>query len=556
VTTGRPLLRRSVRLLVATAVGLAACTSPAPPEPPPEPVPVEDPAEPRGDERAGGTLRIALVSDPFSIDPRFVSDAEGELVVGALFEPLVRLDDDLRVVPAAAESFEIDDEGREITFTLREATFHDGTPVTAADFARAFSRIADGTAEPLSFLAFLLEPVEGFDRAQVAGGGLAGVTAVDELTLTVRLVEPLPGFVATLANPSLVPLPAIADEDPTTFAAQPVGNGPFQLLEPYEPGEFLRLTAYPEHHRAPLVDEVLLSVYGDDPGRQRQWDDLVDGQLHVAQVAPERLDDAAERFGVAEDGYTGPGLLQGVTATVYLYGFDTTQEPFDDPRVRRAISLALDRDALADEVMQGTRLPADALVPPPIPGSQPGVCDHCRHAPDEARALLEEADVELEGLVLAHNRGATHAAIAERMAADIEAALDLEVELHADDLQGFVQGVRRGDTPVFRLGWEPTEPDPGAYLHPLFHSSQVGLENVTRYVNDDVDALLEEARAAEMVGTGLARYREAERLVLADAPVVPLLYYRHSIAIGPQVRDLRWPAMGRVDLTTAWLDGA
>jgi oligopeptide transport system substrate-binding protein len=593
--------RRASRHAIAVAVGLAlllgACTpSDAPEDEPAAPSPVVDEPEPdevdAGPQR-GGTLRVGLSADPVTIDPRFLVDEAGELVVDALFDPLVRIDEDLRVVPAAAASYEVGDDGRTLTFTLREATFHDGTPVTAADFKRSFDRIVDGTAEPRSFLAYLLEPVVGAVEAQEEGGGLDGVQAVDERTLRIELTEPRPGFLTTLADPSLVPVPESADDDLDAFAAQPVGNGPFAMAAPREVGQFLRLSRFAEHHEPALLDEVLLTVYLEDPGRERQWDDLEDGLLQVAEVAPERFDEAAASFGTSEDGYTGPGLLRGTTSTVYLYAFDVTRPPFDDVRVRRAISQAIDRDALADEVLQGAREPATAIVPTPIPGAQPGRCLACRYDPEGAAALLAEAsadpatsgddtaeeaeeageadddaaadedeaaeDVEagdpvLERVTLAYNRGPTHAAIAERMAADLERALDLEVDVSTQDLQAFVQAVRRGDHQLFRLGWETNEPDPGAYLFPLFHSSQVGLDNLSRYESTEVDELLEAARAAEDRDEALRSYRAAERLILEDLPVVPLLWYQHALVVTPSVRDLHVSPFGRMGLARAWLD--
>jgi oligopeptide transport system substrate-binding protein len=605
-------LRGCVAGLVSIALLVGACTVP-PPEPPPEPEPTPEPVdapEPDPvDERAGGTLRVGLSMDPLTLDPRFLAEEEGELVADALFDPLVRLDDAFEVVPAAAMRWTVSDDGRELTFRLREASFHDGTPVTAQDFVRSFNRIADGTADPPSFLAYLLAPVEGLDAAQSDGEELTGVEALDERTLRIRLSEPEPAFLTTLADPSLVPLPAVADEDPETFGEQPVGNGPFLMTEPREPDAFLRLRRNEEHHDPPLVDEVVLVIYPEDTTRDLQWDDLVQGQLQVAEVPPERREEAIERYGRSSDGYRGPGYVDGLTSTVYLYGFDTTLPPFDLPEVRRAISLAIDREALADDVLQGSRVAATAIVPPPIPGAQAGACVHCRHDPEAARAELdaarealsaaeapdpdagdgaaeegadagetvgqddgESADGEtadeddgdvgdeadappvLERLTLTHNRGRTHAAIAEAMAADIEAALGIEVELEAQDLQPFVQAVRRGEVASFRLGWDAGEPDPGAYLRPLFHSSQVGLDNLTRYADDEVDRLLDEARAAQEAPVAVAWYRQAERRILADAPVIPLLWYRHQRVIAPEVQDLTISPLGRMSLRQAWLD--
>jgi oligopeptide transport system substrate-binding protein len=535
---------------------MAGCT-PATPDPPvasPSPTETDVTATPTPDPTGGGTLRIGLGTDPASIDPRFVVDEEGELVVGALFDPLVAFDDRFQVVPAAADRWEVDEEGREFTFELREdATFHDGTPVTAADFVRTFQRIADGTAEPPSFLAYLLEPVEGSAAAAADGAELTGVEAVGDTTLVVRLSAPMPGFLRTLAHPSLVPLPPAADDDLEAFAATPIGNGAFAMAGAREPDAFIRLARFDDHPRPAELDEVVLQIYADDPARERQWEDLLDGQLQVADVAPERLDEARERYGSSSDGYRGPGVLDGVTSTVYLYGFDTTQPPFDDPRVRRAISLSIDREALADEVMQGTRVAATSLVPPSIPGAQADACDHCRHDPEAARAELEELEVELTDLRLTHNRGRTHTTIAEAMATDLEAALDVQVELQGRDLQPFVLGVRRGEYPLFRLGWESDDPDPSAYLTPLFHSDQIGRDNLTRYADEEVDALLDEARASADAASARAALAEAERRILEDAPVVPLLWYRHTKVVVPEVQGLRWTALGRVDLTRVTL---
>lgn len=547
--------RRRLAGVLVLGFLLASCTS-GPDEteessPTASPPPVADTPD-EDDDEIGGTLRIGLGVDPMSIDPRFVVDDEGELIVDALFDPLVRVDQRMRVVPAAAEGWEISDDGREFTFTLREATFHDGTPVTAEDFQRTFERLADATVEPASFLSHLLEPLEGFEQA-AEGEGFAGVEVVDDRTLRLHLRDPQPAFLTVLSDPSLVPLPPDADDDPEAFGDEPIGNGPFLMAEPRDPGAFLRLSAFEEHPEPPLLDEVLFQIYPEDSDRTQRWQDLVDGQLHLSQVPPEHADDAVELFGRSPDGYRGPGYLDGITTTVYLYGFDTSREPYDDPLVRRALSLAIDRDALAEDVMQGTRAAATSLVPPPMPGSA-ATCEHCRHDPTEAAALLAEAEIELESLTLTHNRGRTHAAIAERMAGDIEAALDVDVDLAARDLQPFIQAVRRGDVPVFRLGWSANEPDASALLYPLFHSSQVGLDNLTRYEDEQVDELLELARSSPDRSIALGANREAERAILEDAPALPLLWYRHTHAVAPAVQDLYYSPLGRLDLPRIWID--
>lgn len=540
-------MRRRGTLVLLALVGLiSACTgvgdpAPAPPAPPT--------ATPEDTPTGGGTLRIGLASDPRSMDPRFVADEEGELIVGALFEPLVRIDARGRAVPGAARAWQVSEDGTTITFTLREARFHDGSPVTAADVKRTFDRIADGTADPPSFLAYLLSPIVGAAEAAESGGGLEGVEVVDDRTVVIHLVEPQPRYLLTLADPSLVPTPEQADTDPEAFGEAPIGNGPFSLVGPHEPGGFVRLARVEGHHREPQLDEVVLQVYPDDPARDRQWADLTDGLLHVADVGPSHLDDAVAEYGRSPDGSSGPGLLDGPTGTVMMLAFDVTVPPFDQPVLRRALSQSIDRDALVDEVFGGTSRAADRLVPEGIPGSQDGACDHCRYDPEGAAALLAEAEIELpDELEFTFNRGVTNAAVAERVAADVSDALGVEVVLTQLDLSEYVPAVRRGEAPWFRLGWEANAPDAGAYLDPLFHSRNVGLDNLTRYADDETDELLDAGRRAASEPEAIEAFAAAERRILDAVAVAPLVVNELARVVTDDVEGLVWLPSGRVDL--------
>lgn len=526
--------------------------------------PLELPTAPQppsgGDpDDVGETLRIAISQDPASIDPRFVGDDEGEAIVDALFEPLIRTEYPSRLTPGAAERWTSSDAGATFTFHLRRARFHDGTRVTADDFARTFNRIADGTAEQPSYLDYLLSDVVGIEDSRANGTPLRGIEAIDDRTLRIRLERPQPGFLSTLSDPSLVPTPPQADSDPKAFAQRPIGNGPFAMAGPREPGSFIRLIRSDSYREPASLGEVLFTVYEDDASREAQWADLLAGQLHVAQVPVQRRADAVERFGTSRDGYTGPGLLDGLTSDVYLYGFDTTRPPYDDPRLRRAVSMAIDRQAIAEDVLQGTREAATALVPPSIPGAQPGVCEHCTHDPEAAVALMEEvvadhgADV-LDDLTVTHSRGAIHTAIAERIASDLGVVFDVEVDFRALDLERFFAVVGDGQAPLFRMGWNVTTPNAGEYLAPLFHSSRIGAENLTGFDDEDVDQSLMAAKYAAAPQARAALYRSAEREILAAAPVIPLLWYRHEYAIASDVDGLVVSPLGRFSLADVRID--
>lgn len=555
--------RRHVALIVACALAATGCSTDASPSSsataPTAPAGQRTSASPDPTvERAGGSLRFGLSGDPRTIDPRFVADDEGMVVVDALFDSLVALDVELGVVPAAASSWDVDDEGRRFTFTLREdATFHDGSPVTADDFVRTFNRIADGQARPASTLAYYLEPIEGFTESQATGAPLRGLRAPDPGTLEITLTEPFPEFLQVLARPELGPVPPVAEEAGDEFADLPIGNGPFAMAEAWQRNQFIRVQRFDGFTGdPPRLDEVVFRIYANDPAQEIQYAEFASGQLQFAEVPASKRDEAIEQFGLSTDGYTGPGVLDGLSTALYYYGFNLQQPPFDDPELRRAVSLSIDRQRIAREIARDTRVPAAAIVPPSVPGSQAAPCGHCRYAPEEARGIVDaarEAGLETESFTIVHDSGTTHAAIAERIAEDVRNATGLTVEVVARPLNQLVRELRAGEMEVFRLGWQAGYPSPGSYLLPLFSSGAP--DNLTGYAAPEVDELLETARRSADDVERDRLYREAETQILADVPIAPILFYRHDKVVAPGVRGLVYTPMGTVDLARVWLEG-
>ena len=553
MTTGR---RRGLAAALVVLLLGSACTDgtddPTAPSPQEDSPPIGQPSTDADDR---GTLRFALGSDPASIDPRFISDDEGALVVDALFDSLVALDDDLVAVPAAATSWTIDEARRLYTFELRDdATFHDGTPVTASDFVRSFQRIADGTAEPPSFLFYQLAAVVGFDEARTAGTPLAGVRATAEHTLEIELTEPFEDFLYVLADPSLAPVPPVADEDPARFRERPVGNGPFAMASDWQHNQFIRVVAYAEHTTPPRLNEVVFQIFADDAARDQQYDDFQRGLVDVAEIPASALATARQEHGRSDDGYSGPGVLDGVTGTVYYLGFNTQQPPLDDPAVRRALSMLIDRDGIVEDIMLDVRVVARGLVPPSVPGAAVDACSHCLYNPEAARAALTAEDGTILGglegpLRIFHNTGTTNRRIADRIARDVEAALGIEVEVTSADLEPFVEQVRAGDVDLFRIGWQAEYPSPGSVLLPLFRTAAIGQDNLTRYSDPEVDALLEQARTTVDRTERFDLYRQAEGRILEAAPVAPIFFYRHSRVVADTVAGFQLGPFGNVDLT-------
>jgi ABC-type oligopeptide transport system substrate-binding subunit len=523
--------------------------SPTVTTPTPEPSP---PAE--GSPRSGGSLKYQLVAEPEFIDPGSVLESEGRAVVDALFDSLLAVGDDLEIVPAAATDWTVNREGTRYRFVIRrDERFHDGSPVTAADFVRAWNRIVNGTPGELSPNAHLLRQIAGYEESRSTDVPLAGVRAIDRRTLEVELSAPNFSFLAVLTHPSLAPVPANVEDG--GFRESPIGNGPFQMAQAWQHGRFIRVVRYEDYAgRRPLLDEVVFQIYGDE-GDPNAYRDFEEGQLHYAVVPPDELVQARALHGRSADGYSSPGVIDGENLILYYLGFNVEAAPFDDPDVRRALSMAIDRSAIAEELLDGTRVPADRLVPAGIPGSTPETCPYCVHDPEAARALLEGR--ELEPIALAFNTHPAQEAIARAVRQDIEEHLGIKVNLSPREFDEYLPQVRSGEVGFFRLGWEAEYPSADNYLDPLFGSVNVGDTNVVRLADPPFDELIAQARGAADEQRRRELYLQAERHVLELAPLAPIMFYRHNRIVDDVVRDLRVRADGSVDLTRVWLaDGA
>jgi oligopeptide transport system substrate-binding protein len=517
-----------------------ASTAPDPPPPTPTPTPTAD---------HGGALHIGI-AEPQAIIPSEATEPDDLLVVDALFDSLTRYAHNFVPVPAAASAWSSNDDATEWTFALRtDATFHDGSPVTADDFAFSWNRaVRRGTA------GFHLRDVDGY-AALVRGDAatLRGVEAVDAHTLRVRLARPRGEFPAVVAHPALGPLPrARWEADPDGFRAEPVGNGPFAAAEAWVPGQYIRLRraqTWGQGSEAARLDEVLFQIM--DP--ETAFVAFQQGRLQISPLPEGAREPAVEQFGLSADGYEGPGVLHGATPAVYFLGFNVAEPPFDDPDVRRAISLAIDRERIVAAVEAGNVEPADALVGPTL-GGRAGSCEACRHDPQEAAALL--ADRGVDEVALWFNAGGGHGVVAEQIRSDLRRAGIGTVVLRRVPFETYLGALESGAAELFRFGWRPEYPLADDLLTPLFHSGELGERNYMRYASEDVDALLDQARASPTSARRRFALGQAEeQIVNRDQVVVPLMRYRHNRVVAAEVEDFRLDALGYANLHEVTVSG-
>jgi oligopeptide transport system substrate-binding protein len=447
---------------------------------------------------------------------------------------------------AAAESWVADDDATVFTFHLREdATFHDGTPVTAESFVQAWEAIADRTVDEPSSAHYLLDMVAGIEEAR-AGGALTGAVAIDDHTLEVTLVGPYADFAAVVSHPALAPVSADAAAR-ADHRRLPVGNGPFRMAEPWQPGQFIRIEPFGDHPRAPTdLTQVVFRIYEGENAVERGYDDFIRGHLDMTPLPDGVHEDAVSRFGRSADGYTGPGVLDGLRATTVFYTFNVEVAPFDDPVVRQALALLVDRPGTQDPVREVAR----SVVPPLFPDYESPECPYCSFDPERARDLLEEHEVELDGLELVYFDTPEHEQAAQRVVEAVNDTLG-EGTLTARGLEHeeWVETIRGGETGFFLSGWMAEFLTVGAFLDPLFHPGWIGTDNLSRYADPDMRDLLSAARAEQEPQARNELYRQAEGAVLEDVPVIPLTFYRQAKVVSERTAGLIVDPMGRVDLT-------
>ncbi len=548
-------MRRAAVGLLALAALLAGCKAPsAVPRATDQPLVPVTPAKPLETVNTSGTFRYAI-QEPSAIVPPTATEPNGLAVVDALFDSLTAYDASLRVVPAAAVSWTATAPD-EWMFTLREgATFHDGSPVTAADFKFAWEQ-----AVRLGLAGYHLRDVQGYDalRAKKATG-LAGVTAVDARTLWVRLVGPRADFPAVVAHPALGPVPRVAwRANQAGFLERPIGNGPFRMDGSWAHNEFIRVARF-DRWRGGLVpavpavvDEVLFPISDPDTAYLA----FQQGRRDFAPLPVGALAEASQEFPASsDDGYRGPGVLVGPTPVLYFLGFNVTRPPFNDVEVRRAVSMAVDREALRAATLEGNVSIARTAVPPPIPGARDNACGACEHNPDEARRIFAERGVtELE---LWFNRGGGHEQVAERISQDL-AAVGVGLRLRSEpsppggSFGAYLDILASGEAGMFSFGWAAEYPTMDAALSPLFDSRSTpssGGQNYLRYANPEVDTLIDRARATtdELARRGL--YQQVEDLALGrDQAIVPLFTYHHRFVAATRVENLYLSPFGLVNL--------
>jgi len=492
-------------------------------------------------ERVAGELRL-FGPDPITLDPALAADVGSATYIVEIFSGLVTFDKDLNIVPDIAERWEVSADGRTYTFRLRRGVlFHDGSRmVTAQDFKYSMERALNPRTGSTVALTYLGDIVGARDFARGRAQEVTGIKVIDDFTLQITIDAPKSYFLAKLTYPTAYVVKREQVEgNPRGWTRQPIGTGPFKLRE-WRLGERIVLEPNPDYYLEPKpsLSRVTFLLAGGSPLTMYE-----NGEVDVAPVGINDI----ERVRDPRDPLNREMKQVAELATYYI-GFNVRRPPFNDPRVRRALAMAIDKDALARVVLRDLAVPAKGILPPGIPGHNPNL-QGLPFDPQEARRLLMEAggpQILQDVTLLVSGVGGTPGPVIEAIQAMWEQHLGVRPRIQQVEFATFLQQVDRGQFDMMTLGWIADYLDPEDFLDILFHSQS--LDNRTGYTNPEVDRLLEQARTMptdteEARQARLRIYQQAEQIIVQDSPWIPLLHPRSAYVVKPHVQGYFVPPL-------------
>lgn len=511
-----------------------------------------------GGNDSANVLRVGNGAEVQDLDPHMVSGVSEYRVLSALFEGLTDLDPKtLEPVPAVAESWTVSEDGLTYTFTLRhDARWSNGDPVTSQDFAYSWQRmLSPGLAAEYAYLLHCLKNGKAFNEGRITDFAEVGVKVLGEYGLEARLEHPTPYFLSMQAHHAWYPVHRATierfgkmDQRDTawTRAGHHVGNGPFQLAE-WSPSEVIRVLRNPHYWNAAAVRLDGIDFFPID-NQQTEERSFRAGTLDITSTIPLHKT-ATYRKKYPEVLNIHPYL------GVYFYRINVTRPPFTDRRVRQAFAMALNRETLARDVLKGNELPASCLTPPDIAGY---TCEtKVPYDVQRARALLAEAGYPngqgLPPVELLYNTSEAHKLIAEAIQRMWRENLNADVRLLNQDWKVYLSSLNTLDYGMARSAWIADVPDPVNFLECYLSDSG---NNRTGWNSPEYDRLIHAAYAEADPEARFGLLQQAEKILLDEAPVIPIYFYTWKYLQAPRVKGLTPNLLGYMRWSDLYLETA
>lgn len=498
------------------------------------------------------TLRVAS-TDPGQLIPgRNIVAYDFDMAVWA---PLTWVDDEANLSYVAAESVTSDD-ATTWTITLKKGwTFQDGSPVTAQDYVDTWNVVAYG---PNAFEnSGQLAHVVGYQDLNPADGStptvkeMSGLKVIDDTTFTVTLDGPDGQFPLQLSQgqTAMFPMPKGAADDLEAYNKHPIGNGPYQIVGDYTEGETITVEKYPDYQGTPgTVDTIEFVPYTD---QGTAYTDVLAGNLDVAGVGADKLIQAKSDFGDRLYAFKAAGIA-------YL-GLPLYDPRYQDIKVRQAISMAIDRETINEQIYGGLYTPATAFTPAIEVGTPVGICGElCEFHPDKAKELLAEAG-GFEGTMTVYYPGgigadAFYTAIANQLRQNL--GVDAVAQPSTDWAEFYQTRLDAKAPGPFFSRWGALYPSQQNHLR-AFYVKGGGCDQCIPWYDDEVASLLKTADAQVDADKAAAAYKAVQERILTEFPAPPLFDEAYSFVVSDRVKELPTSAVGNPTYTEVVMaDGA
>jgi oligopeptide transport system substrate-binding protein len=498
----------------------------------------------QGKDTAQGELKFIRHNhgeEPESIDPALNTTVNGGTIIIACFEGLTSLNEKDEPVPGVAESWDISPDKTKYTFHLRkDAKWSDGKPVTAGDFAYAWKRALNpDTAAEYCYQLFYIKNAPEFNEGKAKAEDL-GIKVVDDYTLEVELSAPTPYFLNLTAFPTLFPVRQdIIEQYGDQWTLKPetyIGNGPFKMTEwqSKDHMKFVKNENYWDKDRV-KIDGIIETFIAEASTMLAGYEA---GELDIIDDVPLNEIDNLKK--------TGEFHMFKQLGT-YYYCFNVTKPPFDNPKVRKAFALAIDREDITTKVRK-SGIPATAFVAPGVPDTAAGkdfrevggAFFPVKAQPEEARRLLAEAGYPdgkgLPDVTLIYNNSEEHQIIAEAILEMWKKNLGIEnVTVQNQEWAVFINTRQNGDFQIARHGWIGDYNDAMTFLD-LFTTGNGN--NDAHWSNKQYDELIKQARLSTDEKERMRILHQAEKMIMEDAIMIPILHYTENCMIKPYVKGL------------------
>ncbi len=483
-------------------------------------------------------LHIGNLTEPTDLDPHIITSNQDFNIVMALFEGLVQYDVKTSdPVPAVAEKWETSADGLTWTFHLRSnAKWSNGDPVTAGDFVYAYRRIlSPALAAEYAYFLHPLKNGRAFNSGEIKDPNEIGVRAPDDRTLVLTLDHPVPYLLKMMCHSAWYPLHRASlekfgkmDQRGTAWTrpGNMVSNGYFTLTE-WKPHQNIRLTksaTYWDRDQVKLKEVYFYPIESEDAEERT----FRAGQLHVTSTMPISKIAVYEK---EKSPFYNPSIYLGT----YVYRFNVTKPPLNDPRVRRALAMAIDREAIVRDVSRGHQTPAGNFCPPDLGGFTAK-----SQVPQDfaaAKKLLAEAGFpEGKGfpkLDILFNTNEGHRQIAEAIQQMWKRNLGIDIGLYNQEGKVWNDSMRALNYQIARFAWIGDYMDPSTFLDIMAGDSG---NNQTGWKNAEYDRLIAEANRTSDQARRYELYQRCEQILAEECPLAPIYYYVRNNLRRPEVK--------------------